>query len=286
MVSIVIVSWNTKALLEKCLASLQRYAPSESYEVIVVDNASSDGSAAMVRAQFPQVRLIAQDRNRGYAEGNNIGIRAAKGELILLLNPDTEFIDDSLQRAIEVLRSMPDVGVLAARLLNPDGSTQSSLRSFPRPLPILFDLFGVARLFPRSRFFGRYRYRFFDYEAPAEVEQPMGTFLLVRREVFDQVGLFDERFPIFFNDVDWCLRTRNAGWKVYYHPDVRIVHHGGAGTRQVRKNMVWESHRSLLRFYDKWYLRWWNLPLIWLFRVVVLTAAFLRTGGVYAGYRP
>ncbi|MEW5883354.1 MAG: glycosyltransferase family 2 protein [Armatimonadota bacterium] len=286
MLSIVIVNWNTKALLEKCLASLQRHAPSESYEVIVVDNASSDGSADMIRDRFPQVRLLAQAENRGYAEGNNIGIRAATGEFVLLLNPDTEFIDDSLQRSVDILRSMPSVGALAARLINPDGSTQPSLRSFPRPLPVLFDLFGVARLLPRSRFFGRYRYRFFDYDSPAEVEQPMGTFLLTRREVFDQVGLLDEAFPIFFNDVDWCLRVRNAGWRVYYHPDVRVVHHGGAGTRQVRKSMIWESHRSLLRFYDKWYARWWNLPLLWLFRLVVLAAAFLRTGGVHAGYRP
>ncbi|MER3413283.1 MAG: glycosyl transferase family 2 [Armatimonadota bacterium] len=285
MLSIVIVNWNTKALLEKCLASLQQHAPAESFEVIVVDNASEDGSAAMVRSRFPQVRLLTERANHGYAAGNNIGIRAALGDAILLLNPDTEFIDDSLQRSVDILRSMPTVGVLAARLVSPDGSTQSSLRSFPRPLPVLFDLLGFARLFPRSRFFAKYRYRFFDYDSPAEVEQPMGTFLLSRRAVFDQVGLFDERFPIFFNDVDWCLRVRNAGWTVYYHPGVRVIHHGGAGTRQVHKSMIWESHRSLLRFYDKWYLRWWNLPLIWLFRLVVLAAAFIRTGGIHAGYR-
>lgn len=286
MLSIVIVNWNTRALLEKCLASIQRYAPFEPVEVIVVDNASDDGSAEMVCAHFPHVRLLVQGTNLGYARGNNIGIRAASGDFILLLNPDTEFVDDSLQRAVDLLRSMPSVGVLAARLLNPDGSTQSSLRSFPRPLPVLFDLLGIARFFPRSRFFGKYRYRFFDYDSPAEVEQPMGTFLMTRKEVFDQVGLFDERFPIFFNDVDWCLRVRNAGWMVYYHPKVRVVHYGGAGTRQVRKSMIWESHRSLLSFYDKWYARWWNLPLLWLFRLVVLAAAFLRAGGVYAGYRP
>lgn len=286
MLSIVIVNWNTRALLEKCLASIQRYAPSEPCEVIVVDNASADGSSEMAKAEFPDVRLLAQSSNTGYAEGNNIGIRAAKGDLILLLNPDTEFVDDSLQRAVEILRSMPKVGALAARLINPDGSTQSSLRSFPRPLPVLFDLFGIARMFPRSRFFGKYRYRFFNYDTAAEVEQPMGTFVLSRKAVFDEVGLFDVNFPIFFNDVDWCLRVRNAGWVVYYHPDVRVVHHGGAGTRQVRKDMIWESHRSLARFYDKWYARWWNMPLIWLFRALVLAAAFLRTGGVYAGYRP
>ncbi|MER3466387.1 MAG: hypothetical protein C4340_04425, partial [Armatimonadota bacterium] len=140
MLSIVIVNWNTKALLEKCLASLQQHAPAESFEVIVVDNASEDGSAAMVRSRFPQVRLLTERANHGYAAGNNIGIRAALGDAILLLNPDTEFIDDSLQRSVDILRSMPTVGVLAARLVSPDGSTQSSLRSFPRPLPVLFDL--------------------------------------------------------------------------------------------------------------------------------------------------
>ncbi|RMG22141.1 MAG: glycosyltransferase family 2 protein [Armatimonadetes bacterium] len=285
MLSVIIVNWNTKTHLEKCLSSLQKYAPQEGIEVIVVDNASRDGSAEMVRNSFPDVRLLAEAENWGYAKGNNLGLREATGDFILFLNPDTEFVDESLQRAIETLRQRPEVGVLAARLLNEDGTTQSSLRSFPRSLPILFDWLGLAKLFPRVPFFSRYRYRFYNYDQPGYVEQPMGTFLMTRREVLDQVGDWDESFPIFFNDVDWLWRVHLAGWKVYYEPTVRVVHHGGAGTKQVRKAMIWESHRSLLRYYEKWYVKGWNRPLFALFRWFVLGAAFVRARGFDAGFR-
>jgi GT2 family glycosyltransferase len=285
MLSVVIVNWNTKMHLEKCLSSLREHAPKCGIEVIVVDNASQDGSGDLVRERFPDVRLLAEEVNWGYAKGNNLGLREATGAFVLFLNPDTEFVDDSLDRALEVMEQRPEAGVLAARLLNPDGSTQSSLRSFPRPLPILLDWIGLARLFPKIPFFGRYRYRFFDYDQGGYVEQPMGTFLLARRQVIEQVGEWDESFPIFFNDVDWLWRVHLAGWKVYYEPTVRVIHYGGAGTKQVRKAMIWESHRSLLRYYEKWYVRAWNRPLFALFRWLVLGAAVVRARGFDAGFR-
>ncbi|MCH8274441.1 MAG: glycosyltransferase family 2 protein [Armatimonadetes bacterium] len=286
MLSILIVNWNTKEHLRRCLASIREHAPSEPWEVIVVDNASPDGSADLVKDEFPWVRLIACMKNIGYAAGNNRAFGAAEGDHLLTLNPDTEFFDDSLQRAVETMSGRADAGALAGKLLNPDRTVQMSLRGFPRPLAIICDALGLGKLFSRNRFFGAYRQMWFDYSKAAEVEQPMGTFVLYRREALDQVGLMDEQFPIFFNDVDLLYRIRKKGWKILYTPEVQLIHHAGASTRQVRKAMIWESHRSLIRYYRKWYARWWNLPALFLFDMIVWFAAWVRARGWHAGFRP
>ncbi|MDM7460920.1 MAG: glycosyltransferase family 2 protein [bacterium] len=251
--SICIVNWNTRTLLRACLQSLYRYPLAEPFEVIVVDNASPDGSAAMVRAEFPQVALIANTQNLGYAQGNNQAMAQAQGEFILLLNPDTEVFPDTLDCAVGFMRAHGEVGAIGARQLFPDGRVQASVRGFPTPANLLFEASGVARLLPRARALGGYRMRWFDYNQTAEVDQPMATFLMTRRAIVQQVGLMDEAFPLFFNDVDWCYRIRQAGWKIYYVSDVRVLHHGGASTRQVRLSAIRESHRALERFYAKHY---------------------------------
>ncbi len=264
--SICIVNWNTRELLRACLRSIERYPPAEPYEVIVVDNASTDGSAEMVRAEFPNVFLIANAENRDYAAGNNQALRQARGEFILLLNPDTEMHPDTLQRAIDFLRAHPEVGAIGAKQLYPNGRLQPSLRAFPTPRNLLFEVLGLAKLFPRSRLFATYRYGWFPYDRPLEVDQPMGTFLMVRRAVVEQVGLMDEAFPLFFNDVDWCYRIKQAGWKIMFVPDVVITHHGGASTRQVRLSAIRESHRALEAFYRKHYRS--RLP-VWAYGAII-----------------
>lgn len=264
--SICIVNWNTRELLRACLRSIERYPLAEPYEVIVVDNASTDGSAEMVRAEFPNVFLIANAENRGYAAGNNQALRQARGEFILLLNPDTEMHPDTLQRAIDFLRAHPEVGAIGAKQLYPNGRLQPSLRAFPTPRNLLFEVLGLAKLFPRSRLFAAYRYGWFAYDRPLEAEQPMGTFLMVRRAVVEQVGLMDEAFPLFFNDVDWCYRIKQAGWKIMFVPDVVITHHGGASTRQVRLSAIRESHRALEAFYRKHYRS--RLP-VWVYGAII-----------------
>jgi GT2 family glycosyltransferase len=253
VLSICIVNWNTRELLRACLHSLYRYPPDEPFEVIVVDNASTDGSAEMVRQAFPQVILIANSENRGYAHGNNQAIQRARGEFILLLNPDTEVQAGTLQRAIDFLQAHPEVGAIGAKQLFPDGRVQPSVRGFPTPRNLLFEVLGLARLCPHSRLFAAYRMHWFTYDRPMPVDQPMGTFLMVRRVVVEQVGLMDEAFPLFFNDVDWCYRIWQAGWQIWFVPEVQIVHHGGASTRQVRPAALRESHRALERFYCKHY---------------------------------
>ena len=251
--SVCIVTWNTRDFLRDCLRSLLAYPPDGAdLEMIVVDNASADGSAEMVRAEFPAVRLIANEDNKGYAEGNNQALAAATGDWLLLLNPDVTVHAGSLTGALAWMGAHPEAAVLGCRLVGPDGQTQRSLRGFPDPGPVLWEFLGLSRLFPRSRVFGAYRMTWFGYDETLEVDQPMGSFLLLTRAAYQTVGGMDTGFPIFFNEVDWCWRAkREFGLKIYYTPDVAVTHFGAASTRQVRAGMIRESHRSLLRFYDK-----------------------------------
>jgi GT2 family glycosyltransferase len=288
MLSILIVNWNTKDLLRKCLASILAHPSRHSYEVIVVDNASSDGSADMVSNEFPQVKLIASKSNTGYARGNNLAFEKATGAWLLTLNPDTEFVDDSLDRAIETLEAHPRYGCLGARQVGLDGKTQRSVRGFPTLLGILGELTRLAGLAPRSAL-GSYRLPAFDYETEQPAPQPMGTFLLFRRQALEEIGdpkhPFDEGFPIFFNEVDLLYRLEQAGWGCLYAPSVRILHHGGESTKQVRKSMIWESHRSLVRFLRKHYRTRWNAPALALVAGIIYAGAFVRARGYDAGFR-
>ncbi len=220
----------------------------------MVDNASTDGSVEMVSTKFPGVKLIANTDNAGYAEGNNQALRAGTGDYLLLLNPDVVFKTDVLTPSVEFMQQHPDAAALGCKLLSTDGSVQRSVRSFPDPLPVLFEYLGLARAFPNSRLFGKYRMTFLDYDSTAEVDQPMGSYLLLSRKAVDQVGLIDTDFPIFFNEVDWCFRaTREHKWKIYYNGSISVLHYGGSSTKQVKPKMVSESHQSLIRFYRKHY---------------------------------
>ena len=288
MLSILIVNWNTRDLLRSCLHSIQEHPPTDAFEVIVVDNASTDGSAEMVANEFPNIRLVASSMNTGYARGNNLAFKEASGNWLLTLNPDTEFDDQSLDKSIEVLKTYPHHGALGARQIGLDGDVQKSIRGFPSLLGIAGDLLGLANRFPNT-VWDSYRLTGFDYDLEQDAPQPMGTFLLFRREALVSIGdpykPFDESFPIFFNEVDLLFRMSQAGWPCLYSPSVRVIHHGGEGTKQVRKSMIWESHRSLVRFLRKHQLRWWNAPLMYLVFGVVLVGAFVRTRGYDAGFR-
>ncbi len=279
LLSVLIVNWNTRELLKACLQSLRRYPLSEPMEVWVLDNASHDGSAEMVRSGFPEVHLVASERNLGYAAGNNLLLQKARGEYLLLLNPDTEVTEGALDTAVQYMREGPDIAALGAKLIHPDGRVQRSVRGFPEPEAVLWEYLGLARLFPRSRRFGAYRMTWFTYDHIAEVDQPMGTFLMLSRRAVQAVGLMDERFPIFFNEVDWCYRAKQKGLKIVFHPGVVIIHHGGASTRQVRPQMIWESHRSLQRFYQKHYRQRLPKPIYWLILGSITLNAWLRTLG-------
>jgi GT2 family glycosyltransferase len=277
--SVIIVNWNTRDLLRACLASLRTSLAASplAAEVIVVDNASADGSAAMAAAEFPEVQLLANGENRNYAAGNNQGLRLATGEFQLLLNPDTEVPPGALEALVRFLRETPEAGAVAPALVYPDGRLQPSVRGFPAPRALLGELTGLARLFPHSQW-GAYRVRVLPPDCPSPVEQPMASALLIRKAALEAAGLFDEAFPLFFNDVDLCFRLKQAGWGIWYDPRVRIVHVGGASTRQVRPEAILRSHEGLRQFYRKHYRDRLFRPGYAIIMISILLAGRLRAG--------
>ena len=253
LLSICLVNWNTREYLRACLQSIRNTVADLDREVIVVDNASADGSAAMVAEEFPEVALIANEENLKYARGNNQALEAATGRFRLLLNPDVVLLPGAVAELLTALDRHPKAGAVAPKLVHPDGSPQLSCRTFPNPSAIAYEALGLARLFPRSRRFGAYRMSWWDHDDERRVDQPMASALMLRAAALDEAGLFDEAFPIFFNDVDLCRRMLDAGWEAWFTPQAEVIHHVGGSTRQVRRAMIAESHRSLLRYYEKHY---------------------------------
>lgn len=285
MLSVLIVNWNTRDHLERCLNSLLRFPAVFSTEIIVVDNDSADGSAEMVKSQFSDVTLISPGANTGYAAGNNLAFAAAKGEYLLTLNPDTEVTQGALNAALGRLISQKNTGVVGAKLILPDGSVQRSVRGFPSLLGVFGALTGLDRL---GGPLASYSLPNFDYDRAGPAPQPMGTFLLFRREALAAIGdpmkPFDEAFPIFFNEVDLLKRLADAGWSAWYEPVAVVHHHHGASTKQVKASMIWESHRSLVRYFRK-HLHGTGRAVLPFLALVIYAAAFLRAKGYHAGFR-
>lgn len=284
VLSILIVNWNTCELLGRCLHSILQFPTSMPIEVIVVDNASADGSADYVASEFrdARIKLVRSNVNLGFAAGNNLAYRESCGEFVLTLNPDTEFETDALEVAIQELQARPSYGAIAITQRGIAGDTQRSVRGFPTIGRLLWEFCGGARFFPSH---DRYYLRRFDYTKAQDIEQPMATFTLFRREAIGSV-LFDEQFPIFFNDVDTMKRLFDAGYKCWYTPAAYVRHHGGEGTKQVRKSMIWESHRSLLRYLRKHQGTGLSGLGLLILTPLVLAAAFVRAKGYHAGFRP
>jgi hypothetical protein len=245
--SVLIVTWNSAADIDACIDSINFVSE---FEVVVVDNASTDATLGLLR-QHHHLRLVENSSNLGYARANNQGIKLAAGEYVLLLNPDTRAELGALDALCRYLDEHPAVGAVAPRLISPDGATQFSIRSFPTAASLFWELIGFAYLFPKSRVFGRWKMKYFDYGRTADIEQPMASCLIVRKTVLDLLNGMDERFPIFFNDVDLSKRMAEAGWKTTYLADACVVHLHGASTKQVRTKMISESHRSAFRYLRK-----------------------------------
>lgn len=266
MISVLIVNWNTRELLRACLISLRASCAGLEHEIIVVDNDSGDGSAAMVAREFPEVKLLAEKTNCGFAAGNNRALQRARGQWIWLLNPDTEVLGDAPRRLIEVLERHPRAGAVASALVDArSGAIQRSCRTFPTPAALWTQALGLARAFPRSKRFGFYKMGWWNLREARQVEQPMASSFLLRRAAIETAGgLFDEDFPIFFNDVDLCWRLKKVGWEIWFLPQARVRHWGGAATGQIKPEMIRESHRSLRRFYEKWFRAQLPPPLYWI----------------------
>ena len=250
--SIIIVNWNVRDLLRQCLYSIQKETSrwdASRWEVIVVDSASTDGSVEMVQQEFPWVRLIASQENLGYAGGNNVGIRASRGRYILLLNPDTEVIGDALVAMVAYMDEHPDVGALGPMLLNPDGTVQSSRRRFPTLLTAFCESTVLQQWFPRNPVLSRYYVLDRPDDAVSEVDWVTGACILLRREAVEQVGLLDEEYFMYSEELDWCKRARDAGWKVVYLPTAKVVHYGGKSSEQVIAFRHIRFQRSKVRYF-------------------------------------
>ena len=254
--SIVVVSYNVAPLLARCLDSVLAQL-TESDEVVVVDNASHDGSAALVEREYPRVRLIASPENLGFGAGCNRGIAASDGAFVLLLNPDCELAPGSLDGFARFMDSHPRAAVAGGRLRYADGSFQHASFRFPTLWQVALDFFPINWRLTESRLNGRYP-RAWD-ERAFEIDHPLGALMCVRRAAIDEVGGFDEGYFMYAEEVDWCLRFKRAGWQVWHCPDALAVHHGGQSTKQHAAAMFQQLHRSRFRLYDRHYPRWFAL---------------------------
>jgi GT2 family glycosyltransferase len=254
-ISVVIVSYNTKTLLIACLRALySSQGIKEPLQVIVVDNASQDGSVEAVRVGFPQVEVIAEEENLGFSKANNIGLERSNGKYILLLNPDTVVNPDVLRIMEDYISEHSEVGVLGCKLITPDGKLDLACR---RKFPSAWDGFcratGLSDLFPQWRLFGGYNLRYLDENKTYPVDCVNGAFMFCRREAVLEVGLMDEAFFMYAEDIDWCYRFKQAGWQIVYHPAATTLHVKGASSSTSSNLMIRELFRSNEIFYRKHY---------------------------------
>jgi len=263
--SIVILSYNTKEMLRGCLRSVSENIAGMRAEVFVVDSGSTDGSIEMMREHSPWVDLTITQGFGGFAHANNLALRRAVGRYQLLLNSDTILPSGALPKVIAFIDSHPEIGVLGIKLVKADGSLDLACRrGFPTPLASFYRLSGLARLFPRSPRFARYSCTYLDPDQATEVDSVCGAFMLVRKEAIAQVGLLDEQFYFYGEDLDWAFRFKEKGWKVYYYPEVQALHYKGQTSRKQSERMIREFYRAMEVFYRKHYAAQ-NSPLLrWL----------------------
>ncbi len=265
--SIVIVSYNVRELLARCLESVfsiqssvfsgQAQLNTEYWslntEVFVVDNASRDGSAAMVRERFPSVHLVENVANRGFAAANNQAFIQAGGRYVLMLNPDTVARPDALETLVRFMDAHPHAGVCGGKLLYGDGTLQHSAFMFPSLAQIFLDFFPLNWRLTNSRLNGRYPRAWYARGEPFQIDHPLGADLMIRREAAEQVGWLDDKFFIYCEEIDWCMRIKRAGWQIWCVPQAEIVHHEAKSTHQIRDAMFVELWRARFRLFDKHY---------------------------------
>ena len=269
--SIIIVAWNTRELLAQCLESFCQEVQAlqaAGVETLVVDNSSRDGSAQMVRERFPWVKLIENQTNLGFARGNNQAVHQSRGRYVLLLNPDTEVKAGALQKLVGFMEAHPRAGGAGARLLNPDGTLQPSCYQEPTLPREFWRMFHLDAVIP----YGAYRMATWDLDKPRPVEVVQGACLILRREVLNQVGLLDEGYFIYSEEVDLCHRLRQAGWGLYWVPQAQVVHYGGQSTKQVAADMFLQLYGGKIRYFRKHY----GQPATWVYKSILGAATLSR----------
>ncbi|WP_210521460.1 glycosyltransferase family 2 protein [Hymenobacter terricola] len=275
--SVIIVNYNVCYFLEQALLSVRRAVEKlgQPVEVFVVDNNSADGSVAMVRARFPEVILIANRDNPGFSKGNNQALRRATGQYQLLLNPDTVVEEDTFRACCEFMAAHPTCGGLGVKMLDGQGKfLPESKRGLPTPAVAFYKMFGLARVFPKSRTFGRYHLGFLDKDQTHEIEILSGAFMLLRKAALDQVGLLDEDYFMYGEDIDLSYRLTQGGWKNYYFPGTRIIHYKGESTKRTSVNYVFVFYRAMVIFAQKHFAP----GRAGLFSLLINAAIWLRAG--------
>ncbi len=249
--SIIIVSYNTREHLQSCLRSILETSEGFSYEIVVIDNNSRDGSADLVGQEFRSVRLIRNSTNNGFAAANNQGFAIATGEYLLLLNPDTIVRRDSLRNTLDFMKRHPEASIVGCRLLNEDGTIQRSCRSFPSVLNLFFEASFLYKLFPKNSLIGKYYLGWFTYDKVKEVDVVLGAFMMIRRSVFERIGNFDEKFFMFTEETDFCIRAKRAGLRTFFYPGAEVVHLGGQSAGQESQRMYRDIYRTQLYLFRK-----------------------------------
>jgi GT2 family glycosyltransferase len=273
--SIIIVNWKVKDLLDKCLSSILRYKNNYNLEIFVVDNDSQDGSPEMVRDKYPEVNLIALDKNIGFGAANNLAINKSKADYIFLLNPDTEISKDFLPNIFAYVHNNPNIGIIGPRIINDDGSKQASIRRHPSLLSQILVMFKLTNIPIINGLLNNYLFKDFDYNKEQPVEQVMGAAMFIQKSVFDKIGVFDEKFFIWFEEVDLCKRASTAGIKIKYFPGASIIHHGAQSfskANSLKKQMIF--NKSLLNYFTK-HKTFWQALLIFLLIPINITLTLI-----------
>ncbi|KQX51928.1 glycosyltransferase family 2 protein [Paenibacillus sp. Root444D2] len=271
--SIIVLNYKTRDLTLACLESVFSSATSYIYEVILIDNASNDGIIHATTEQYPQVVFIANTDNVGFSRANNQGIRIAQGRYVLLLNSDTIVESDTLDVMLRFMDENPTVGASGCKIVLPDGSLDKACkRGFPTPSASFYYAFGFSKLFPNTPRFNQYQLGYLSPDEAYPIDSLVGAFMLIRREAIDQVGMLDEEFFMYGEDIDWCYRIKEAGWVNYYYPGTQIVHHKGASSRRKPFKIIYEFHRAMILFHNKHYRKKYS----WLTNAMVYAGVSLK----------
>jgi hypothetical protein len=253
LVSVVIPLYNGCDVIVECLDSVFASETEHNLEIIVVDDGSKDDSLELVSAKGYDLHLLKNDGNYGYAYTVNRGIMVSHGDSIILLNQDTELDKDTIQKLASKLFEDDRTGIIAPRLLNPDGTPQKSVRRFPKHNDIIYHHLGLSYFLEQSPRFNRWKMPDFDYRVEDFVDQPAFSAVMIKRSVINQVGLMDTDFPLFFNDVDYCRRTVDAGWKILFDPEAEVKHQRGQATSQRKIQSIYLSHQAFIKYLNKYF---------------------------------
>ncbi len=264
--SIVIVTWNSQDEIGNCLRSIIESTNELNYEIVIVDNNSKDNTVTVIKSiaeeNFHRIKLILNNSNTGYTKASNQGILSSSGKNILLLNPDTVIEKGSVISLLSRLDSVEKTGAAAPQLLNPDGSIQRSCRKFPSFWDMFCEFSLLSSIFPESKIFSSWKMNYFDHDIQCAVDQPMAAALMIKKEVLNRIGNFDERFKMFFNDVDLCKRICDAGYDIIFYPESKIIHEKGVSIYKDREKMIRIWNEDCLSYFRKYNTN--SLLLVWL----------------------